>query len=365
MRALGRLSLSLLLLAIGVNANAAAKNACSRVQLRHRPAVANSGAWTANGELLIADALEKVLLLYGKSGRALGTIPEPIGSTLGKFYPQNVRSQQDRIFLETQHGGLMVLDQDYVPLTSKDVHAKSARLEMKGESIESLFLWEPVGNDIISFSDLKDPKNPQNPWKSGFVRFPVDRPQDFTVLKSQPYEASSRTFYQLAQPYIASLGNTGYVLLMDKQMQIAKETKGKLEPIHAFPEGLDRKAPSLPKFFSFDDLVPVMSAVERSTMPTGLYGWEGSLFVLWRKVEGRTTARWYLTKIDPQADRVVGTVSIATSASHLSVVPGPESWAFIEKGPMRAVGVQDIGTLLLVPAERLRSAFKGGSDLCQ
>jgi len=361
MRVLERASLFLLLLAIGANANAASKNACSRVQLTHRPAVANSGAWTANGELLIADALEKVLLLYGKSGKALGTIPEPIGSTLKTFYPQGVRSRQGRLFLETQGGGLMVLGRDYVPQISKVVHAKSSRLEMKGKSIEGMFLWEPVGDDIISFSDLKDP---QGPWTSGFVRFPADRPQDFTVLKSQPYNASSRIFYRLAQPYIASLGNTGYVLMMDKQMQIAKETKGKLEPIHAFPEGLNRRAPSLPEFFTFDDLVPVMSSVERSTMPTGLYGWEGSLFVLWRKVEGRTS-RWNLTKIDPQADRVVGTVSIATSASHLSVVPGPDSWAFIEKGPVRALGVQDIGTLLLVPSERLRVAFKNGSDLCQ
>jgi hypothetical protein len=362
MRALVRVPLILLLLSVGALANAASRETCSEVKLTQRPDWASSGAWTANGDLLIADAHAKVILRYSKTGRALGTIPETIGSTLGQFFPQMIRSQQGKLFLEVWGNGLIVMDQDFAPLSSKDVHAKSSRPEMKGVSVEGMFLWEPIGNDVISFSDLHGPK--ASDWSSGFVRFPADKPQDFTILRDMKFEDSSRIFYRLGHPYITTLGNTGYILLMDSKMEIAKVTKHGLERLSAFPAGLDL-SPQLPSFTTFDDMVPVLHAVERSTMPTGLYGWENALFVLWRKAEGRGT-HWYLTKIDPQNDRVLGTVSILkTSANHLSVVPGPNSWAFIEKGPVRGYGVQDIDSLLLVPAAKLRAAFRPGADLCQ
>ncbi len=260
-------------------------------------------------------------------------------------------------------GNLIVLDQGFAPKLSTDVHAKGTQPKTKNLRVEGMFLWEPVGNDVISFSDLYDLK--KNTWSSGFVRFPADNPQNFTILHPMLYEDPSRLFYRLANPYITSLGDTGYILRMDNRMGIDKTTKGGLERIAAFPPELDL-SPQLPNFDRFDDLEPVMRAIERSTMPTGLYGWENALYVLWRKADRHGT-RWSLTKIDPENPKVVGTVFIAgTSANHLSVVPGPTSWAFIEKGPVRKVGVQDIESVLLVSSARIREAFRTGATvICQ
>jgi len=321
---------------------------------------------TADGDLLIADAHSKSILRYSEDGRALGTIPEKIGADLADFFPQMIRStQQGNLFVELFHGRLAVLDKHYIPQSKSDIHAKSLNPKSRDLAVQGMYLWEPIGNDLVTFSDIQGPK--ENDWQSGFVRFPADRPQDFSVLYAMKFKEPSHIFYRLGHPYITSLGNTTYVLLMESKMRILKSVDGGLVPMStaAFPADQLSLTPQLPEFESTDDLPHVMRAVETSTMPTGLYGWENSLYLLWRRPDGATT-KWFLTKIDPTKERVVGTVSIkGTSANHLSVVPGPKSWAFIEKGPARGWGLQDVRSIFYVPSDDLRRTFREGTDLCR
>jgi hypothetical protein len=72
---------------------------------------------------------------------------------------------------------------------------------------------------------------------------------------------------------------------------------------------------------------------------------------------------WTATKIDPRADTVVWTTTIPLAkARHVTVVPGPRQWAFLEKSSARGLFDQDTTGLFLVPS----SAFQGvpGSDIC-
>jgi hypothetical protein len=128
-----------------------------------------------------------------------------------------------------------------------------------------------------------------------------------------------------------------------------------VEKMSSFPEGLDQ-APVLPSFTTRDDFAPVMRAVERSKMPTGLYGWGQFLYILTREPLKDGTTRWRLTRIDPRSDRIEGEVVVPSRANHLTVVPGPRAWAFIEKGPVKGFGRQDIPKILFVPSSRLEGA---------
>jgi hypothetical protein len=150
---------------------------------------------------------------------------------------------------------------------------------------------------------------------------------------------------------------------MDSKISVRRAVDDRLEYVGTLPSQIDF-SPQLPSFESPDDLPLIMKMVEASTMPTGLYGWEHSLYLLWRKPEGAKTL-WFLTRIYP--NKQPRTVSIKTSANHLTVVPGPNAWAFVEKGRVRSWGEQNIDSILLVPAERIRSAFRDDdiADFCR
>jgi len=343
----------------------ASPGVCRRVALTQRPGWATTGAWTDKGDLLIADALRKSVLRYSHTGRSLGTIPEKIGGALENLFPQVVRSSKNGLLVEVLGGELVALDNRYVPQSKISPIAKGVRPDTNDLSLEGMFLWEPAGNDILAFSDIHGPR--ENDWSSAFVRFPIGKPEQFSILRSShmQYRAPSQVFYRLGFPFITSLGDTAYALsFAGNTPSILRSVRGRdFERISAFPAEL-AVSPQLPSFESRGDLVSVMRTVEASTMPTGLFGWEDHLYVLWRKPEGSAT-RWFLTKIDPVEDRLLGTISIGTTtARHLSVVPGPTAWAFIEKGSVRGWGLQDIGSILLVPSSKLRQEFRAGADLC-
>jgi len=208
----------------GSIATGGSKELCRRVELSKRPYWASSGAWTADGELLIADARSKSILRYSAEGKALGTIPEKIGTDLADFFPQMIRStQQGNLFVELFRGRLAVLDKNYIPKSKSeigDIHANGLNPKTRSLAVQGMYLWEPIGNDLVTFSDIQGPG--ENDWSSGFVRFGADNPQDFSILYPMKFKDSSHVFYRLGHPYITSIGNTAYALLMESKMTILK-----------------------------------------------------------------------------------------------------------------------------------------------
>lgn len=355
------LTASILATVISAAAHAASPESCRRVQFSEgRPGWTNSGVWSEKGELLIADSKRKKILRYSKEGRELGSLPGAL-EELNNRSPQILRSSNGKLVAERQGGDLIVFDQGYASMARVDIHSEALPVDTTSARIGALSEWEPVGNNILAFSTLVGPK--KNDYSLGVISFPVKRPEAFKNLLPMKYDESLSTFYRLGHHYLTSLDGVGYIVLMDSKVSVRRVIGDRLEYIGKLPRQIEF-SPLLQSFESPDDIPSIMKTVEASTMPTGLYGWEHSLYLLWRKPEGAKTL-WFLTRIYP--NKPERTVLIRTSANHLTVIPGPNAWAFVEKGPVRSWGEQNIDSILLVPAERIRSAFRddGVADFCR
>jgi len=268
--------------------------------------------------------------------------------------------------LQVSGDGFLFLSNKMQPVKTRSVKAKSAQgpYSIGG----GLWQWAEAGDEIIAFLDLYPTSlaNPWDPkfldkWFSGFVRFPADNPAAFRLLQREgrtqvDIQSEERNLFRTGYPYITSIGASAYILSMDARMSLMKNEAGsdELKPLRSFPFGESDVAPALPRFKVADDYAKTMAQVERESMPVGLYSQGGLLYVLWRKPSPQGT-RWTLSGIDPQADRYIGSTEIPLNANHVVVVPGDKTWAFIEKGPVKGFGVQDVSRVLLVPATLLQA----------
>ncbi|RPH56609.1 hypothetical protein EHM82_03000, partial [bacterium] len=182
------------------------------------------------------------------------------------------------LVLELANGRLIRLGSNHSPVSRRDLLAEGKR---KGESLERIFWWDLAGGDVLLFGDVHRPEAlPDQQWKSGFFRVPLNSPKAFQSLYEIETGDPARIFYR-AVPLLTALGDTSYMLLMEEKPRIVRSRKGSagLETLRAFPAELAQR-PVLPPWKQLDDYAPLMLAVERSTMPVALLGWEGSLFVL-------------------------------------------------------------------------------------
>jgi hypothetical protein len=317
-----------------------------------------SGTWLADGRrLAVVDSLSERVVLYRQDGRSLGVVTGPNGEALRDLSPRLIKSAgQGRLLVETAADGLVALDSRFALLRRTPLNSKSARSDL---TMLGTFQWQPVGNDeVVSFSDL-ELKPPR--WGAGFVRFSLADPASFTVLRQGSLEDPERLFNRLGYPFIAALGDKAYILVMGNSTELYESSKGSpdLRRLTAFSS---QETPDLPSFDEWSEFAGVMAAVERSAMPAGLYGWDGQLYLLSRKPAGGGRTQWSLTRLDPESGQNLGTVVLPTTAHHLTVIPGPRAWAFLEKGPVLGRERQEIGSMLLVSAARLRGSFSG--SLC-
>jgi len=322
-------------------------NEVRRVFLTRRPRWSTSAVWSGDNELLIIDQVYNKVLRYSRSGETLGTLPDSVETSLENFFPAGVRARSSGLLFQLDTHHLVSVDRNYNPLARQDFRAAGTnRLSAK-----SLWQWEPIGDDIISFSDINtgDPNNIKDTKRVAYLRFPFDDPSSATVLEEFSFDHPLRLYNRLGFPYIAVLGNTVYVLRVD-DLRIYVEDHGSLRPTPIVLPDVTA-APTLPAFYYREDIKPVMAAVENSTMPVGFYAWRDALYVLMRVANGNAS-HWKVVKIDPRSSEVVGEATVITSASHLLVVPGQTDWAFVEKGPVRGWGDQSIDSILFVPAAR-------------
>jgi hypothetical protein len=362
---------------------------CKHIELTRFPSWSTSATWTESNELVVVDQIRNQVLRYSANGESLGTIPDVVESSLEHFFPSTVKTHGSNLMFELSGHRLQTLDREYSPVAATTLEKPSRGLlpETQGASsrIASLMDWQPVGNgDIVSFSDVALPAREAGvhpAWRVAFLRFPIAEPWRFTILgDAMPFDASSnpppcpsqcspgdalRLYYRLGHEYIAALGDSAFILRMD-QLKIYRQTGNTIEPLPvnfaAVTQPEVSEPPALPRFWAPEDYAAVMAKVERSTMPTGLYGWNHFLFVTTRIFDHRST-RWTVTKIDPDTNRILGTYVIPTAAHHLTIAPGPRRWAFIEKGPVKSWNDrQDIRSILFVSAAKFAKDLKG--DIC-
>jgi hypothetical protein len=345
---------------------------CSRESLTHRPGWTLSGSWTPDGStLLVVDILHNQLLRYSDVGRSLGTLPEVTERTIENFFPHMLRSQDaGDMVLELASGRIVALNPDGFGVRIKsDIFSEAVNGHW---NVRSMFLWHPAAGDLITISDLKDlskADKDEDAWMSAFVRIPLASPSEFKVLRLPEGESQhaliddrEREFYRLGNPYLTALEGKGYVLRMDGKPRIYENQDGSDELMELKAYRFEDPLPDLPSFGTRADVETVLAKVEESSMPVGLFGFQQRLFVVTR-LAGHPNAQWQVTSIDPGTDTVHGTAYIPLTANHVTVVPGPRKWAFIEKGHAYGFGDQVIESVYFVPASRFEGELAG--DICK
>ena len=97
-----------------------------------------------------------------------------------------------------------------------------------------------------------------------------------------------------------------------------------------------------------------------ATMPRGLVGWGGELFVIVRQPwDG---GDWRVLRIDVVRDEVLGTALLPSRAAALFAMPDPETWAFYEAERL-SVGYMTNPSVWLVPAGEILGV-DGESQVC-
>lgn len=334
---------------------------CRDVSLTRKPGWALSGGFTPDGDqLFLVDVLNQTILRYSNTGESLGAVGQPVQSTLRNLLPVAGTFRGSDFILQVSDG-LMLLDKSLRPEMTKRLQS------YEGDwSVGGLWEWEPVGTDIVAFADIvHGDRSNLNSWKTAFVRFPLQGAGKVDVLKGFALsKIPNKGYYRTGYHYITSLGETAYFLSMNEGLTLFKSEKG------GRPEDVSRllpralQAPALP---DWDDprkeYVDLMKRIEGESMPVGLYGWQDSLYLLYRSPQGEGT-RWTLYSIDPSGERPPRSMILPIRASHVTVFPGVQDWAFVEKGPVIGYGVQEISRVLFIPSRLLTAPLRSGGMVC-
>jgi hypothetical protein len=354
---------------------------CKRSSLTRPPLWSGSGAWNGE-ELVLMDTVRRGLLPYSADGQARLEPRGPLSKALTDLYPMRVAARSDgHMVVQADADRFLVVDRGYAAVDNVSAHLLAAQVGPgstleKGSTIEKVYTWAPAGTDIVAFADVKAPGER---WATGIIRLSPDK-GSFEFLNNLPMDDVSRKYHRLGYGYITSLGDTAFYLLMGNGTHLWRHEKGK-EPEdlgdleRAFP--LWKKFPLLLSYVDPRDFETIMGTVEKSAMPTGLYGWKDptsgqeALYLVSRQFQNGKT-EWLLTQIS-KSGRVGGTVFIRSDANHLFAIPGPSQWAIVEKGPATGLQQQTVESIYTIPAEKVKGSFerlagqgsRGSLDICQ
>jgi hypothetical protein len=152
----------------------------------------------------------------------------------------------------------------------------------------------------------------------------------------------------------------------NNELKLYKHEKGKSQPESLsvlLPKDLG-KPPVMPDWNYMKEFTDMMAKIEQAaSVPVGLFGWKDSLYLLNRTRQGKQT-HWVLYRIDPSGKLSTTQTDLPINANHVTVIPGPKTWAFIEKGPVLGYGAQDASRMLLIPSGLLDAPLRPGSKIC-
>lgn len=218
-------------------------------------------------------------------------------------------------------------------------------------SIESAYDSVSSGDFLYYFGAMR---TVQGQFWWGFFRTPLEAP---AVLESL-FDFKDVDYYLLGHKYLTGLAGDGYAVVMTEKPSIFKfprTGKQRIAQLKSFPEEY-RRAPKLrtASTGSKSQEAP-FKEIEGLTIPVGLYGQDGLLYLLTRKPRARGGATWLLHKIDPKSDRVLGQSQLPTTAKHLTVVNTGDNWYVFEKGSVQPDGSQKIDSMLIIPNSVIKS----------
>jgi hypothetical protein len=226
------------------------KLVCELKTLNVQPAWTSSAIWTADGsQLLVVDPSYRKILRYSETGRALGPIPQGIGTALGSLPPDTILPGRSGFLLKLSNEQMIALDWNYIPGRRIDLNEQKNKDETK---VEAHFLLTTAGDDLVTLSDLHDGRaDPHNvradAWSFAFIRFPMTAPNRFSILL--PVSLKARELYRLNHPYLTAIGDTAYLVDMESTATLVKFSKNRITQRMgvSLPGG---KLPELPPFLT-------------------------------------------------------------------------------------------------------------------
>ena len=337
---------------------------CSVSEASSLPVYATQGSWSPDGsKLLLVDPAKNEVYIYGGAGlEYLGTMPPPAFVGKNAFYPVSVRPVGKEMLVEGYPQRLVLLGDRYQVKTALhplDI-AVTSKKSVKRNQVKSLWNWTVAGGDIVACSDIEQA---DGSWITGIVRFPMGDSTHFQEFAPSDFKEPGWVFCRLGFPYFASIGDNAYVLLFRGQPGIYESSPGAKELRRLNDYAPDNLQPvQLPEFSSrLQFAAATMRAVEETTMPVGIYGWDGSLYVLYRQFDYRST-RWVLHQVDPKTGKLLGQAEIHVDATHLMLIPGDKRWALVQKGPALRLGEERTEAIRVIDARAIPQPLRG--ELC-
>lgn len=308
--------------------------ACRALALNPVPESAVGAVWRTDGmELVVTDTAASRLIRYSSTGRFLGLVDQLGMEPYNISSPTDVHATPKGFVVRNQFYYWVWFDHDFKPLKVEGPTGDE-RVAMVDEVLLS-------DGDLTGIGSIK---KPGKPWLQGLVRVRPGPLRAVEIVEEMPFDTAEGSFHRVLYATVAAAGSSAYALRLANPPFI--ERVAPRARLKAFPGGFSQ-LPTLPPLYGPSDAMAVEKVMSQASIPTALYGSGRFLFLLTRQPADKGTA-WKLHKIDPEKDRLVGSVTLPTTAFELVLAPGPEKWAILEKGPSDGAGHQKVTNLLLV-----------------
>ncbi len=354
-----------------------ATDRCYQVSLSEPIEWLTSGVWNGDGAtLLLVDSLADQVLEISQLGLVeTARVLDASGSAHPLARPSLIRETGGHFYLHDQIPGAIYRLNSHLEIVSDpilisaneplDLGDREAPYERR-----AVFGWTPMGKGFLAFADLEGADG----WATAFLYFDeIGRQQVFRQIPTFSEVSDHYTRSNFA--YLAALGDSGYILSLEDKLSIGEVRLG--------TEGIRRLA-NFPVEFTnrpkLEDTIraevrgagratAIFASYESATMAAGIYAWDDRLYLLAKHAmaANRETA-WWLIEVDPKNEgREISRIRLPTAAAHLTIVPGNEFWALIEKGKVQGVGrwhapFMDTSSMVLVPAHWLENQGLGSLD---
>ncbi len=368
---------AVLVLGIPLEAQDLPLDECHRVSLSSKLSWPTSGIWTGDREaLLVADSLAERVVRISKHGQVESSLANKILNVARplrslQVLPTQIRATDGGFLLEDDSYDKIVRFDSYFEI--EDSESLTVRINAPMETSlplglskkkafyrrEAIYGWSPMGRGILAFGDLEGPQG----WTSGFFYFDGGgRQQIFNEFAIDDEIADHNTRSMLA--YVAALGDVGYILVFDEVLSIGEVRLGQdIRQLSSFPAEF-RKRPKLEntfrqalKYQAARRATEIFKSYETTTMALGLYAWDNNLYLLAKHaIASNGETAWWLIRVDLEAGgKEEYRLRLPTGAAHLTVVPGDDFWALIEKGQVEGIGdthapYMDTSSMVLVPS---------------
>lgn len=310
----------------------------------------SSAEWIAErNELAVVDPLQNSIFMISPKGQAKRLDSSGIVADPKRFVPATIARVQNGYLLKMVDARIFLLSPELGRKNQFDIVQASSGVR---GSVGSFYDSVSLGSSLLVYGTVTQPQEAGN-RRSGFFRVPINRARDFEWLLGHP----NPDYYLIGHHYLTSIGGTGYFLAMNGEAELYEvPAEGRqLRKLTALPTGYRQVPPfPTPSDGSASDEF-LFKQVERSKVLVGVYGQGSFLFVLTREPGSNGGTVWKLHKIDPKRDALLGSVTLPTSANHLTLVPTQSWWFAFEKTAVRAGGQQDIPTLLALPTSSVQA----------